>query len=184
MTELALKATAEGNDFEQFLNVLQDESVRVANKTNTRWAYRIRDEVVSAIESQSKPLTRLSPGYKKSKIRKGLDPRILIATKKYLKAIKVWKYGQGGQMVLHVGVHPAATYTRRTAEGKKTQIRVTEVARMLEHGTVNMPPPPVWSFVIDDLTFDLKTFNKWFFKEAKKRINKKTSGKKKKRKVA
>jgi hypothetical protein len=180
---LGMDMTVEGGDYFQFLNVLGADAVIVANKTNERMAYRIQSNVVSAIEDQTQPLLPLSPKYLAQKIRNGLDPRTLIATEKMLSHIIVWKTGRKGKQVLHVGIHPNAVYRTKTKGGKVRSIKVVDVARMLENGTVNMPPRPVWAGVIDDMLFDLKTFHTWYFKKVRKEVEKKAR-KKIKRRIA
>jgi len=76
----------------------------------------------------------LSPKYRLYKSRMGLDPRILIATGRYVQSIQALQQPDGSWVV---GVpdeplRPGSKYTLK------------DLARWLEYGTMHMPPRPHW----------------------------------------
>ena len=96
-------------------------------------AERFADKLKRIIEQQSYSWALHSPAYAQYKKRKGLDPRILIATGKYLDAIKPIKN--------EMGVYEVTVPSTPLGKGKHT---LRDLARWLEFGTVTMPARPHW----------------------------------------
>lgn len=96
-------------------------------------AEAIRRNIIQNIEGQAYNHTPLKPKYKEWKIKKGLDPRILIATGSYINAIEVFK---GGKNTWCVGIK----------KGKKNKegIELRQIGKWLEYGTKHIPARPHW----------------------------------------
>jgi len=86
------------------------------------------------IKEQKGNWEELSEQYKAYKQRKGLDPRILIATGKYLNSIKVVQEGTRFKIV---------------PEGYE------ELAQYLEFGTSRMPARPHWTYIDIQIRYTL-----------------------------
>jgi hypothetical protein len=95
-------------------------------------------DLKEAIESQTLNMKPLNRKYKAWKIRKGLDPRILIATGKLLAAYQVQKLppGHGDGYVINV------------ARRKQRGVWLSTIDRAHEYGTGHLPARPHWRPVI------------------------------------
>jgi hypothetical protein len=100
-------------------------------------ALKMAQELRDSIYKQKLRHFPLSPKYLRWKIRKGLDPRILISTKKYIKAIGVQKTKFGAL----IGLTKTMRYdTVRTRQGVKIrQLSYALLAKWLEYGTRQRP---------------------------------------------
>ena len=122
-----------------------------------KWiAEKIADLTKTAIKEQRwknkwKPL---NSQYKAWKIKKGLDPRILIAYGYYLNSIKVYKSGKDWV----VGVDPFQIHP-------KTGIRMKKLARYLEYGTSKMPARPHWRPAFEYIRKHINRYIKEYLKE-------------------
>ncbi len=97
-------------------------------------AREFADDLRAIIARQLVAWVPLSPKYRLYKSRMGLDPRILIATKRYVDSIQAIQQPDGSWIV---GVpdeplRPGSRYTLK------------DLARWLEYGTPHMPPRPHW----------------------------------------
>jgi hypothetical protein len=97
-------------------------------------AEEFADDLRAILERQLLAWAPLSKQYKTYKRRMGLDPRILIATGRYVHAIKPIQQ-PNGSWVVGVPEEPLR------AGGKYT---LRDLARWLEYGTRNMPARPHW----------------------------------------
>ena len=101
------------------------EARRLCRKTAGQMAKEMRDSIYQ--DRYKKP--ELSPGYLDWKLRKGLDPRILIATRRYVRSIGVVKTRYGAIIGL-------TRKTRIDRKGKKSRrIPYALLQRWLEYGT-------------------------------------------------
>lgn len=126
------------------INVIEPlkRAVRVAENEIERLAGEVRDELVETIESQSLPLTPLSPAYLAWKQAKGLDTRILIRTGHYLRHIEKEKTVSGPMIAYFIGVNRKARAVDE--EGRETDLPLWLLAQFLEYGTRYMPARPHW----------------------------------------
>lgn len=85
----------------------------------------------------------LRPRYKEYKRKKGLDPRILIATGRYLQKIVVIPTKHGAGVGMARGTHPRLPGSKR---GRG--ISYDKLADYLEWGTSKMKPRPHWRPII------------------------------------
>jgi len=134
----------------------------------------------------------LSPAYLRWKIRKGLDPRILIATTKYIRAIGVEKTKFGAI----IGLTRKTRYdVIKTKQGFKIRtLSYALLAKWLEYGTRQrkvvirgprggkykgtvtlkggMPPRPHWRPAIKRWKIEMKTLRREIVKDIREDIRK------------
>ena len=139
-------------EFEKRVGIL----VRVEKGFDKWIAEKIADLTKTAIKEQRwkykwKPL---NPQYKAWKMRKGLDPRILIAYGYYINSIKTYKSGRDWV----VGVDPFQIHP-------KTGIRMKKLARYLEYGTSKMPARPHWRPAFEYVRKHIDRYIKKYLKE-------------------
>jgi hypothetical protein len=97
-------------------------------------AEEFADDLKALITRQLIAWVPLSPGYTKRKRMLGLDPRILIATGRYVSSIQPIAQKDGSWIV-------SVPDTPLRAGSKYT---LKDLARWLEYGTRNMPARPHW----------------------------------------
>jgi len=100
-------------------------------------AEELRDDIIENIERQNFTHTILSEKYLAQKKKKGLDERILIASKQYLDSFLVQRIQTSKDGVIYVvtvkdEVHPDSELTYR------------KLARIHEFGTQKIPARPHW----------------------------------------
>jgi hypothetical protein len=97
-------------------------------------AAEFADDLKSIISRQLIAWVPLSPVYKKRKRILGLDPRILIATGRYVASIQPVQQDDGSWVVSvpDEPLRPGSKYTLK------------DLARWLEYGTETMPARPHW----------------------------------------
>lgn len=97
-------------------------------------AEEFADDLKSIISRQLIAWVPLTPAYKTRKRILGLDPRILIATGRYVNSIQPIQQDDGSWVVSvpEEPLRPGSKYTLR------------DLARWLEYGTEHMPPRPHW----------------------------------------
>lgn len=96
------------------------------------------------IENQSLNLPPLTKKYAEEKARKGLDPRILIATREYVENIKVLDIKkEGNTLILFVGVP--------SGEKHHSGLSFAELAYYIEYGTVKSPARPAFTLTWKEL---------------------------------
>lgn len=97
-------------------------------------AQEFADDLKQLIESQAFAWVPLSSGYAKRKQMLGQDPRILIATGRYVNALTPVQTPEG-DWVVGIPATPLSAGSRYTLQ---------DLARWLEFGTQNMPARPHW----------------------------------------
>ena len=127
------------------------------------------ESVRTVIEKQLYKWPPLTDKYAKEKARKGLDPRILIATGKYKDAIKVLREETREDGVTYsVGVE--GTFTTKK-NGQEVELPLELLGRWLEFGTSKMPPRehwrPTWSVLVRKLPINTKKLKNDIIKEFK-----------------
>lgn len=127
-------------------------------------AKRMAQEFRDNIYKQRFKLHPLNPRYLKWKIRHKLDPRILIATKKYVRAIGVKKTKRGAIIGLVRGTRIDITKTR-DGKLKIRKIPYTTLARWLEYGTKRMKARPHWRPQIKQWKAEVHRFRRELVKE-------------------
>jgi hypothetical protein len=117
-----------------------DEGSKEAYLFLVEEAYRFKSELIRAIEEQSIDWPPLSPGYKSYKRKKGLDPRMLIATRRLINSFIVRQDLMNLRVI--VMVDPNAHY-----EGN---LSVAFIDKILEYGTMDgrIPARPHWRVVV------------------------------------
>lgn len=103
-----------------------------------RVAEEVAKRVKQRIRSQAYGHAPLSPKYRAWKIKKGLSPKILIATGQYVGSIRAWKEGRGSW---HAGVTPGARHS--------SGVDMQQLAVWLEYGTSRMPARPHWRIELE-----------------------------------
>ena len=97
-------------------------------------AEEFADDLKEILQRQLISWVPLSSGYAKRKRMLGLDPRILIATARYVRSIQATQLRDGTWIVAvpEEPLSPGSKYTLR------------DLARWLEYGTRTMPARPHW----------------------------------------
>jgi hypothetical protein len=90
----------------------------------------------SAIQNQELDLAPLTPDYLAWKVLKGLDPRVLMATREYVDKIGVYEDKSGSR---YVGI-PDENHTPAKEQGVAIPLR--DLAKWLEFGTIRMVARP------------------------------------------
>lgn len=115
-----------------FLTVFEKEARLEAQKQIRQFAEEIAEEARDIIKEQRYDWVPLDPDYLASKIKKGLDPRTLIATGDYLDHIGT--YEKDGK--IFVGPLPGTH--------KPSGLTYVHLARIHEYGTETIPARPLW----------------------------------------
>lgn len=97
-------------------------------------AEEFADDLKMLISRQLIAWVPLNPKYKRHKRKMGLDPRILIATGRYIESIQPIQQPDGGWIV-SVPAEPLRGGSKYTLK---------DLARWLEYGTRHMPARPHW----------------------------------------
>jgi len=101
---------------------------------NQEMAQEFADDLKAIIERQLIAWVPLSPNYARRKRMLGMDPRILIATGRYVNSIQPIEQPDG-TWVVSVPAEPLHAGSKYTLK---------DLARWLEYGTLHMPPRPHW----------------------------------------
>jgi hypothetical protein len=132
-----------------FITIFKQEAVLAADAINVAMAKAIAKGVKDVIRNQKYNWAPLSESWADRKDYLELDPRTLIASGAYLKAIGWWKSAGG----VHVGVRPNKLHPGHPIEPggepepkfwRGEQLTIRQIARWLEFGTRKMPARPVW----------------------------------------
>lgn len=155
-----------------FIGLFKRSIIRTTAKRMRLIADSVVDSVKTVLEKQLYHWPPLTEKYAKSKQRKGLDPRILIATGKYKDAIQVIREETREDGVTYsVGV-PGTFETGPKTARKKLPLEL--LGRWLEFGTKSMPPRehwrPVWSALVRNLHPVTKKLKKDILKEFKNSV--------------
>lgn len=110
-------------------------------------ASELAQEARDAVYKQRFKQVPLTPRYLARKIRKGLDPRIWIATKKLVKSIGWVKTEYGARIGVRRG-YRLDTYTRKDGSVVTRKLEYWKLLLWLEYGTKKMPPRPVFRRLI------------------------------------
>lgn len=127
MSRPAFKLGREGIELVERFSAGSRNYGRKTDSVIKKLAEEVANEVRTGVENQSFQLVALTPKYAARKARERLDPRILIATKEYIRKIKAVKIKTGAYGI----------------EGN------LELARRLEYGTKTMKARPHWEPSID-----------------------------------
>lgn len=132
-----------------FFSLFKKEALLLANKQNKKFADELVKEAKSIIRKQSFKWKPLTDKYAKYKKRKGLDHRILVATRDYLNnGIGTWK--QDG--FIFAGPLPGIH--------KPSGLTYKYLARIHEFGTETIPARPLWRPLHSRMIRKRKTFSK------------------------
>ena len=116
-----------------FFSVFNKEAFVKANKVTRETAKQVAKDAKDVIRNQEFDWEPLDPGYKETKKKKGLDERILIATKDYVNNGIGWWEKEGRIFVgPRRGIH------------KPSGVPYQTLARWLEFGTWKMPARQLW----------------------------------------
>lgn len=110
-------------------------------------AHDLAQDLRDSLYGQEFKMAPLSRRYKSYKKRKRLDPRTLIATKKYVEAIGVVHKDFGAIIGITKGYRLDKYTYKRGSRAGTTVVRRTpyhKLQRWLEYGTRKMPPRPHW----------------------------------------
>jgi hypothetical protein len=117
-----------------------------------RIALDFKDDLISAVRQQKYPMQELSDRWKKKKQKEKLDPRMLIASGKYLQNIRIRKMrqtrGQQGWVV-----EPTPFRVKKYKFQKEApKITYQKLAAIHEFGypKLNIPARPHWTPTIED----------------------------------
>lgn len=113
------------------LQGFDDEFQRILDEATEKVANEFLEFLKESIENGSLDLEPLTEAYLRHKIAKGLDERILIATREYLDKLKVVKTPEG----VFVGARPGETH-------EASGVDMASLAMWLEYGTQNLPARP------------------------------------------
>jgi hypothetical protein len=130
-------------NFGRIVRIFSKVAASVAERNIADFAEQERDVFVRSVKAQIFPdfdLSPLTPKYLARKIRLGLDPRVMISTGHYLKAIQVFKrVNRDNSITFHVGFH--ARERARDTEGKRIPFLMRHLAEVHEHGSVKQHIP-------------------------------------------
>lgn len=120
----------------EFTRVLEESVFPAVVAEAQAIGVEMRDDIRRRIEEQEFDHVPLDPEYKRSKERKGLDERILIATKDYLNGITTDVVMDGQRAEIQVGVEDR--------EHEPSGLPLHKLAAIHEFGTSTIPARPVW----------------------------------------
>ena len=135
------KSTPEGRKFVEDLVASAKRWKPAINRCVKRIAEKCAADVRLVVERQTFPNARISKAWMDRKAREGLDPRVLIATRKYIKSIQPMQVQDGVWAVTCSDL---------------------ELRKRLEFGTRTMKARPHWGPVLDEYQ---RNFAKLFAKE-------------------
>lgn len=154
------------------ISLFRKDLLLLANDTTRRWAKEIEEEAKRIIEEQAYAWQPLKDSYREKKIERGLDPRILIATRDYLdKGIGSWE--RNG--LIFVGPKPG----RHAPSGLTYQ----HLARIHEFGTDTIPARPLWRPLIATMKKRSKRFREEYAKAARLALQRRLRATKKERRI-
>lgn len=137
MAQDGIKARVQvkGVDSGSFVGVFVERARVAADGFTRAVGQELKDYIETVIREQRYKWQPLSRDYLASKERRGLDPRIYIATGFFLSNIKIWEDGAG----IHVGFEPDAVHT-------PSGLKLNVLARILEFGSAKarIPARPLW----------------------------------------
>lgn len=122
------------------------------------------EEVKKAIDTQkySGKWAPLSTRYLKSKVRKGQSPHIWEATSQLKNSLKVY-----GKSPLVIG------WDKRYVH-KESRVPLYQIARKLEYGDLQVPPRPLFRYIFEYLSKNIRKFynkfNKSYITPVQKRL--------------
>lgn len=120
-----------------FVSIFKKEVLATATQVNDELADAVIKEAKSVIRKQKYNWEPLEEGYRRSKERKGLDTRILMATRHYVNyGIGKWTEGDYIRVGPRRGIH------------KPSGLRYQYLARIHEFGTEHIPARPLWRPVL------------------------------------
>lgn len=129
--------------FKAFEKAYTEEIQEIVDEVAEKFYDKLMDNVYKQkfVRRQVKPYRKwkkLSPKYKKYKLKEDLDDRILLATHEYIDSIDVKYYGRGRKSWAKVFV----PNRRHKASGLKLPV----LAAIHEYGsaTMKIPPRPLW----------------------------------------
>lgn len=156
-----------------FFTVFKKGMLAEANKVVEEAAKELVEEAKKALRTQkyAKYWDPLSEDYLEHKRRKGLDLRILIATKDYLEnGIGIIRKGKK----FIVGPLPG--------KHKDSKLTYRKLARYLEYGTRNMPARPLWRFLKPTFLKKARVIRRMYLAEMRNELKERLKSPKKKRK--
>lgn len=128
------------NPYAGFANVFE-QSVIIAGKRKLRqFAENYTKDIIKIIENQEYAWKPLSAKYLQSKIDKGLDTRIYIATGEFKNNIG-WDILPNGDVTFGL-LNPNKIHSQTA--NKKRPLTMRELARIHEFGTERTPARPIW----------------------------------------
>ena len=151
-----------------YFSELKKRAKARANETLVAFAESVAEDVKKTVEEQKLKWAPLSPEYLKHKKDKGLDERILIATRDYLdNGIGVYKKDN------YVVVGPLP------GKHKDSDLSYQDLAMFLEYGTENMPARPLWRPLRAEAKEKIKSFKKDYARKVVKDAKEKAKAAKK-----
>jgi len=126
--------------FEPAQEIIEDTVQTFAESHRDRFVQRIKDQKFESFDAAP-----LSEKYKAWKIKKGLDPRVMIRTGNYIEHIRVWRRRRARRaLTIHVGFH--GRLLARDAEGRRMPVLMHKVALWQEKGVqkIHLPKRPHW----------------------------------------
>lgn len=121
-----------------FISLFKDQTLYIAEQEIRKISFDFSLYVKQIIYTQKYKWVPLSDRYLASKKRRGLDDRILIATKEYIQSIKPRPRKRDGRVTTWV-VGPGHHKTKHSSG-----VPMHQLGRWLEFGTSRMPARPHW----------------------------------------
>lgn len=128
------RETAETPDAASTPRLMTEGGIESLGGLSQELAEEFADDLRLLIDRQLIAWVPLSPSYRLYKHRMGMDPRILIATGRYVHAIQAIQ-GPDGSWSVGIPPEPLRPGSRYTLK---------DLAKWLEFGTQTMPPRPHW----------------------------------------
>ncbi len=121
-----------------YFSLFKKDVLMLANQKTRKFSKEIAAEARDIIKNQEFKWKPLSDAYLDSKILKGLDERIYIATGDFLKHIGWWEKIVGKKALIFVGPKPGIH--------KPSGLTYQFLAKILEFGSLkaNIPARPLW----------------------------------------
>jgi hypothetical protein len=128
-------------EVKNFISIFRDQTVKVVSRELGKGARDFAGQVRGIIKAQKYRWKPLSERWLRYKKKHGLDRRIHIATKTYVKSIRATPRRRKGKIVSW-GVGPGGPNQIHTPSG----LRFADLARILEFGSASrkIPPRPHW----------------------------------------
>jgi hypothetical protein len=138
-----------------FLRDIRVVSKKLKRELPKAYAERVMRQLKDRIYKQRFQFAALSTRYLTYKRKRGLSTRTFIATRAYVRNIRIRKVGEFWYVMLPNKKHP------------ESKLTFVEIAQILEFGSIhnNIPPRPLWALQAANANADYPKFVKSFIRK-------------------